>query len=329
MKKYTYIFYIVLILLFPLKQMQASYLSDIMDKLEGFTFCQIPLVTDVPGMTEKCAQTNPDGKLNFVPIITGRMILRLNLGLGCSQYSLGTGRNVALLGDSLTHYGGDNDLWNMYLGGGSYKVLARGAAGSTSSAWKDHFDLCTSGQDPLVGFPWNLAPPAGGYGRPQLPPRSIMMIGGNDFHVFKGVLKALWWAVPLRRLNTVNNIEKVITYHHQGNNGCGDHVRTFDASGNMSLQPIVPVNGVCPDSNGDGIVDYKDWGIGRLFVLLGNLPAVSLDSTTIPGFGELLRRLGLNDKPNDDVATTDNIHKADLTGDSLVPLCLEHTMNRI
>jgi len=69
MKKHTTIILIIIFSILPLKQVQASYLSDIMDKLAGFTFCQIPLVTDVPGMTEKCAQANPDGKLDFVPII--------------------------------------------------------------------------------------------------------------------------------------------------------------------------------------------------------------------------------------------------------------------
>ncbi|MCP5494324.1 MAG: hypothetical protein H7A23_07190 [Leptospiraceae bacterium] len=99
---------------------------------------------------------------------------------------------------------------------------------------------------------------------------------GNDFHSYKGMLQAMWWAVPFRRLNTVYNIEKLITYHHQVNDGCGDYFRVTE-NGKKRLDPDNPrrknPDGSCIDKDGDGN-DYKDWGIGRLFVLLGNIPAV-------------------------------------------------------
>lgn len=109
-----------------------------------------------------------------------------------------------------------------------------------------------------------------------------MMIGGNDFVLFKGILKPLWWSVYFRQNHILNNLEKIVTHHHRGNNGCGD----FDAKGKEITK--------CTD-------DPSDWGRGRLFVLLGNIPAVSLDPTQIPFQKDMLIRLGLWERPNDDL----------------------------
>ncbi|MCB1193679.1 MAG: hypothetical protein H7A23_07240 [Leptospiraceae bacterium] len=340
MKKHLILIIILLILIFPVRNARGSELSKIIDQVTGFTLCNIPLITTIPGMSDNCAQTNPE-HLDLVTVATGRLLIRTGFGCGNNFYERNenketgdiTGKNldkrVVLLGDSLTMFGGFDEVWNAYLGGGIYKVMNKGAAGATSSAWKEHFEICINAKepkdDPWASPPWNLGVPAGGYGRPQLPPRTIMMIGGNDFHVYKGMLQAMWWAVPLRRLNVVHNIEKLITYHHQGNNGCGDYRRVKNDAGEVTgIDPVSPDNeGKCPDNYKDDKIDYKDWGLGRLFVLLGNIPAISLDTTLVPGFDNLLRSLGLYNRPNDDIASNDNIKQADLHGDALTASLFE------
>lgn len=304
----------------------AGDIQEFWNKIASYTYCQIPIFNDIPGMTESCAKGNPDTSLDLTPIASGRLRIRNHFGCNKNFYDDRTDDNdgtknfdkhVVLLGDSLTDFGGDEVLWNLYLGNGRYNVLVKGAAGATSSAWKDHFDTCVTRQDPFA----SLGPPAGDYGRPQAPPRSIMMIGGNDFHVFKGMLQAMPWAVPLRRLNTVYNIEKLITYHHQGNNGCGDYKRVIENGEVTGMKKVISnPDGTCSIEGmeaKDG-KNYENWGIGRLFVLLGNLPAVSLDPTSIPGYVESLKRLGLWERPNDDIANKDNLNQAELTNDALV-----------
>ncbi|MCB1194455.1 MAG: hypothetical protein KDK90_28745 [Leptospiraceae bacterium] len=294
MKKYLILILILLVSIFPIRNIKGSDLSVLIDKLKGFTICQLKFYQAIPGMADNCARTTELYDFDPTPIVTGRVLIRSNFGCGNYFYkrefnkdiNAFTGQNhdkhVALIGDSLTMFGGPSEIWDSYLGDGAYHVLNMGAAGSTSSAWKEHFETCIFGgeKDPWIGLgqakPPNGINEGGGYGRPQMPPRSIMMIGGNDFHSYKGMLQAMWWAVPFRRLNTVYNIEKLITYHHQVNDGCGDYFRVTE-NGKKRLDPDNPrrknPDGSCIDKDGDGN-DYKDWGIGRLFVLLGNIPAV-------------------------------------------------------
>lgn len=349
MKKKLILFITMLVSIYPVKNTNGSELSVLIDKVKGNTICKLKFFQAIPGMVESCSKTTDIYKFDIIPNMTGRWILREKLGCGYYAYDARIdpddptkviapdgrgGRNedkhVALLGDSLTMFGGDSSIWDQYLGGGAYHVLELGAAGATSSAWKEHFETCIKGEkegskhDPWIGLGQpkpNIGYGQRGYGRPQLPPRSIMMIGGNDFHAYKGMLQAMWWAVPFRRLNTVYNVEKVITYHHQGNDGCGDYFRVTE-NGKKRLDPNNPDRmndeGNCIDTNGSGgEVDHEDWGIGRLFVLLGNIPAVSLDPTVVPGYYSMLQRLGLYDKPHDDIVDKENIKQAELYGDAL------------
>ena len=309
--------------MFPLKT-EASYLSELLEKVGVLSICNFPYLSNLPGMEASC-ETGSFTKSDLVTLLAGRSIINSH---GCSDKSYkpptktdNGDKNdiyVSLIGDSLTHYGGDTGketLWNTYLSNGQFKVTNLGAAGSTSSAWREHFDNCENQTTAQVNQ------------RMQLPPRSIMMIGGNDFHVFKGILQPLWWAVPFRRNQVLNNIERIATHHHKGNNGCGD----FDADG-TAVAPESCIEGdkafptqcyqystqnqsrTCPDRNNDGVIDRSDWGRGRLFMLLGNLPAVSLDPTVIPVLNPIFRRFGFYEKPNDNMVENEgNILNAENT----------------
>jgi len=222
--------------------------------------CNLPGIKTIGSVRDRCNRAGTGDNIGFDQddLITTLAGYLLVASKGCADKSYNPAeedpasrKNVALLGDSLTHFGGIDEFWDAYLGQGRFKVLALGAAGSTSWAWRKHFDYCDSKDNPI-----------------QLPPRSIMMIGGNDFHVFKGILIPMWWAVPFRHAQVLNNLERMVTHHVKGNDGKGD-----------------------PDQN-DGVPR------GRLFVVLGNIPAISPDPTTVPGLKELYKLIGVWEKPN-------------------------------
>jgi len=267
--KFTKIIIIIISLSFA-SSLNASVLSEKVNQILGDTqqyLCSDLGFNQIDPFRAACGTPEISFKeSDFQTIYAGRFLIANGLGCGTKNYDetkeLKNNFNVALLGDSLTMFGGENTIWNLYLSGGRYKALALGAAGSTSSAWREHFENCEAGRGD-IGFPTPNP-----NGRLQLPPRSIMMIGGNDFHVFKGILQPMWWLVDLRHNSVLNNVERIITHHHKGNNGCGDDPK-------IVLKP----NGTCPDTDKNGAVNSFDWGRGRLFVSLGNIPAVSVDPT--------------------------------------------------
>jgi hypothetical protein len=296
--------YLLIILLMNMffSYLHASELSDLMGRIGNLTICNFPFLANLPGIDSNCQNNSWKGG-DTATLYAGRMFIN---GYGCGTQSFNPNDNqstdttkhiyVSLIGDSLTHYAGD--FWNFYLSNGTFKVKNMGAAGATSSAWREHFEHCTN----LTSSVSNQ--------RLQLPPRTIMMIGGNDFHVFKSILMPLWWAVPLRRNSVLNNIEKIATHHHRGNNGCGDYdsnrniVTPTSCTESEKEDPTkcfeYPGNS-CKDKNGDGTIDYKDWGRGRLYMLLGNIPAASLDPTVVPYLTGLFQRLGYYMRPHDDM----------------------------
>jgi hypothetical protein len=71
MKKYILI---SIIFIYPQIKLHTSDLSDVLNRIESFTFCQIPLYTNIPGMAENCAETNPDGKLVHINEINNKNI---------------------------------------------------------------------------------------------------------------------------------------------------------------------------------------------------------------------------------------------------------------
>lgn len=261
---------------------RASDLSEFLDHMEGELGGLLPeindFVCDSLGLKDLpeigCAKESVDVVSDIlVPSLTGRYIIAQH-GCGNHSYNPSTDKDkhyVALLGDSLTHFGGS--FWDAYYANGKYKVTNLGAMGATSDAWREHFDNCEAYRNDFL-----FNSPGVEKGRMRLPTRSLMMIGGNDFHVYKGILQPLWFLIDLRHNNVLNNVERIITHHHKGNDGCGDRLAAGE---------------VCDDVTGDGIVDYQDWGRGRLFVYLGNIPAVSYDPTTDPILANLFTNLDL------------------------------------
>lgn len=260
----------------------ASDFSEFLGHMEGEIGGLLPAINDFfcNGLGLKdlpeigCTDNSVDVvKDILVPSLTGRWVIA-QYGCGTTSFDPVGDKDkhyVALLGDSLTHFGGP--FWDSYYASGKYKVMNLGAMGATSDAWREHFDNCEAHRNDFLFSSQNID-----QGRMRLPPRSLMMIGGNDFHIYKGILQPLWFLIDLRHNNVLNNVERIITHHHKGNDGCGDRLAEGE---------------VCDDVTEDGIIDYQDWGRGRLFVYLGNIPAVSYDPTTDPILVSLFSSLDL------------------------------------
>lgn len=199
------------------------------------------------------------------PYITGQQVLDNQIGCGthwadtdrpfANSSSLaelkGDAARVAFLGDSLTHFSGPNEFWDYYLGTKNFKTVNLGAAGSGSTQWREHFDRCEAEGNRLT-----------------LPTRSMMMIGGNDMHVWKSMLQPMWFLVPHRINSILYNVDKIIDHHKKGNDGEGDK-----------------------GENPGGVAR------GRLFVVLGNIPAVSVDPTQSEILYSIYQSLDLISQP--------------------------------
>lgn len=137
--------------------------------------------------------------------------------------------SIILYGDSRFAYMLDElykDAWGEF-----YFNAAVG--GSTSGNLKKHFDRCSQRASGNYHFTdSDFYPDSPGMSSLENPPRDhlgvvapvqlentmgMILTGGNDINMYKPILKALPFLVPLRIGNIINNLNRVVSYHQAQN----------------------------------------------------------------------------------------------------------------